>query len=139
MVTKPEKWRRTSADFRGRGSEMANMDEETRNKFKRIKSILEEAKPVRKTVSKLFGHKPEFGIVAHRGEDVRWLHEALSSNYFSDIIMKIRHIDTSDSDTMKLVQKISVCSFCFFIFSGCDQVSAMRWRIENLLGKRKLS
>ncbi|XP_071978208.1 uncharacterized protein [Engystomops pustulosus] len=44
MVTKPEKWRRTSADFRGRGSEMANMDEETRNKFKRIKSILEEAK-----------------------------------------------------------------------------------------------
>ncbi|KAG8559925.1 hypothetical protein GDO81_017489 [Engystomops pustulosus] len=119
---------------------MAKMDEETRNKFKRIKSILEETKPAHKTIiSKLFGHKPKYGIVAHRGEDVRWLHQALSSNYFSDIIRKIRHIDTSDSDTTKLVKKISACSFCFFIFSGCNQVSAMRWRIENLLGKRKIS
>ncbi|KAM4024040.1 uncharacterized protein ACNLHF_025016 [Anomaloglossus baeobatrachus] len=123
------------------GSDRVRMEEATLKKFHDMKCLMaDEMEPGKGCTGSGKAHK--VGIIADFWEEntFGWLHQALSSYHFSEIIKRILFINTSDKDIKKVFKMMSSCSFYVYICSGYNRETfpAMRQRLGLLSERRNL-
>ncbi|XP_069591237.1 uncharacterized protein [Ranitomeya imitator] len=110
------------------------MEQETLKKFEKIKDTMEDVMEP--------GTDCTVGIIVDflAENTFGWFRAALSSHYFSKIIKKIEFIDTSDTDTKKILKTMSSCTFYIYMKSGYNRetIPAITWRLGFLTERKNL-
>ncbi|XP_075034877.1 uncharacterized protein LOC142097158 [Mixophyes fleayi] len=114
------------------------MEREMCYKLYQIRQILDKTNEPRK--GNVSGHN--VGIFsALKEEDVTWLHKALSTRYYSDVVKNVTLINISDTKGNKLEKIITEYTFCIYISNGHKGkhgTSVFEKEFLSILGKKNL-
>ncbi|CAJ0945525.1 unnamed protein product, partial [Ranitomeya imitator] len=128
-------------NYRPIGCIQIKMEQETLKKFEKIKDTMEDVmEPGTDCTGSNKPHKVGIIVDFLAENTFGWFRAALSSHYFSKIIKKIEFIDTSDTDTKKILKTMSSCTFYIYMKSGYNRetIPAITWRLGFLTERKNL-